>query len=275
MPFAASGPIPGAPYTSLVRPRRPERIVRFPASAGGTVAIDLGRTALVVVDMQNDFLHPDGWFPRAGIDTAPALSIVPGIVALAAALRRVGAPVIFVNWGVRADVANLSASLLDKGRRGGTRPGYAEPAPSGRGRILVQGDWGAATIAALPVEAGDLVVHKHRYSGFHDNELDSILRARDVTTLLLAGINTDRCVFATLTDASFRGYDCVLLADLCATVARPGVSDMILELVDLLYGTVATGAALVAALDGTPSASSASSAPSAPSAPPTRQETSR
>ncbi|RAI45869.1 cysteine hydrolase family protein [Rhodoplanes roseus] len=237
------------PTTSLVRPRRPERIVRFPQTSGAPVEIDLARTALLVVDMQNDFLHPDGWFPQAGIDTAAALAIVPGINGLAAALRLAGVPVVFVNWGVRADVANLPAGLIAKGTRGGTRPGYGDPSPSGRDNILVQGQWGAATIAALPVAAQDLVVHKHRFSGFHDNELDSVLRARDVTTLLFAGINTDRCVFATLTDASFRGYDCVLLSDLCATVSPTSVTDTILTLTDLLYGAVASGAALQAALD--------------------------
>lgn len=264
MPTSASDPAPSVPPTRLVRPRRPQRIVRFAATSGGTVEIDLGRTALLVVDMQNDFLHPDGWFPQAGIATAAARGIVPGIDALAAALRRAGAPVVFVNWGVRADVANLPAGLIEKGRCGGTRPGYADPSPAGRGGILVQGQWGAAIIDALTVAPGDLVVHKHRFSGFHDNELDSILRARDVTTLLLAGINTDRCVFATLTDASFRGYDCVLLSDLCATVSPPSVTDTILFLTDLLYGAVASGAAFTAVLAG-----------AGPSASPTPQETSR
>lgn len=239
-----------ASTTSFVRPRRPARIVRFGGTSGGTVELDLARTALLVVDMQNDFLHPDGWFPQAGIDTAPALAIVPGINALAGALRRNDVPVIWVNWGVRADVANLPAGLIAKGKRGGTRPGYGDPSPSGRESILVQGQWGAATIAALPIAPQDLVVHKHRFSGFHDNELDSVLRTHDVTTLLFAGINTDRCVFATLTDASFRGYDCVLLADLCATVSPQSVTDTILFLTDLLYGAVASGAALKAALAG-------------------------
>jgi nicotinamidase-related amidase len=249
----------------FVRERRPERIVRVPAAASGeTIEIDLGRTAMLVVDMQNDFLHPDGWFPRAGVDTAALRAIVPGLNALNAALRAAGVPVLWVNWGVRSDCANLPETLLHKGRKGGTRPGYAEPSPSGRGDILVQGHWGAATIDDLVVAPPDLVVHKHRYSGFHDNELDSVLRARDVTTLLIAGINTDRCVFSTLTDASFRGYDCVLLADLCATPAAPSVTEVILDLVDLLYGAVATGAALETALAG-----------AGASPPPTPQETSR
>jgi ureidoacrylate peracid hydrolase len=234
----------------LVRERKPERIVRFAAESGEAIEIDLGRTAMLVVDMQNDFLHPDGWFPRAGVDIGALLAIVPGLNALDAALRENGVPVIFVNWGVRVDCANLPATLLHKGRKGGTRPGYAEPSPSGRGDILVQGHWGAATIDDLVVAPTDLVVHKHRYSGFHDNELDSVLRARDVTTLLIAGINTDRCVFSTLTDASFRGYDCVLLADLCATPAAEPVTTVIHNLVDLLYGAVATGVALKTALAG-------------------------
>jgi ureidoacrylate peracid hydrolase len=91
-------------------------------------------------------------------------------------------------------------------------------------------------------------VHKHRFSGFWDNELDSILRNREVTTLVFAGINTDRCVFATLTDASFLGYDCILLSDAVATGSPAYVTDAIRYLVELLYGAVATSTALIAAL---------------------------
>jgi ureidoacrylate peracid hydrolase len=210
--------------------------------------VDLARAALVIVDMQNDFLHPDGWFPCCGSDPAPARALVPRLNALSAACRAAGLSVVWVNWGVRADCANLSPGLIAKGRLHGRRPGYGEPSPSGQGAILVRDQWGAAVADDLVVGPDDLVVHKHRFSGFWDNELDSVLRNRDVTTLILAGINTDRCVFATLTDASFLGYDCILLIDAVATSSPAYVTDAIRYLVELLYGAVATSAALTAAL---------------------------
>ena len=115
---------------------------------------------------------------------------------------------------------------------------YGDPSPSGRGRILVRDEWGAATIDDLTVDPSDLLVHKHRLSSFWDNELDSILRQRGITTLLFSGINTDRCVFTSLQDANFLGYDCVLIEDACATTSPDFVRDAVLYLVGLTHGVV-------------------------------------
>jgi ureidoacrylate peracid hydrolase len=95
-------------------------------------------------------------------------------------------------------------------------------------------------IDELAVAPGDITVHKHRLSGFWDNELDSILRQQGITTLLFAGINTDRCVFSTLQDANFLGYDCVLLKDACGTSSPAYVTRGMHFIVQLLHGFVAT-----------------------------------
>jgi ureidoacrylate peracid hydrolase len=84
---------------------------------------------------------------------------------------------------------------------------------------VVQGSWGAQVVEELPMEAGDITVHKHRLSGFWDNELDSLLRQQGITTLMYAGVNTDRCLFSTLQDAAFIGYDNILLSDACSTAS--------------------------------------------------------
>ncbi len=212
-----------------------------------SVEVDLARTALLIVDMQNDFLHPDGWFGLSGIDPGPARTAIAPVAVLAAAARHASVQVVWLNWGVRPDAANLPAFAIERGRDGGRRPTYGEPSSSGQGGILTQNDWGAANVDELPVAPVDLVVHKHRLSGFWDNELDSILRRRQVTTLVFAGINTDRCVFATLTDAAFIGYDCILAADACATSSPAFVTDAVLFLVRQLYGVVVRNDALTAA----------------------------
>jgi ureidoacrylate peracid hydrolase len=232
---------------SFVRPRRPQRIAVLPA-APAAVEIDLSVAALVIVDMQNDFLHPEGWFSSKGVDATPVLSVVPAVERLGVAARAAGIPVVWVNWGVRADRANLPKTTVFKGRFGGT-PTYADAAPSGRGRILVRDDWGAAIIDELTVDPADVVVHKHRISGFWDNELDAVLRRRDISTLMFAGINTDRCVFSTLQDANFLGYDCVLVEDACATVSPSFVSEAILFLVRQLHGVVAGSDAVISAFE--------------------------
>ncbi|MDX2167697.1 MAG: isochorismatase family cysteine hydrolase [Deltaproteobacteria bacterium] len=237
---------------SFVRPRPPQRIVAL-AATPQSVEIDLCATALLVIDMQNDFLHPEGWAASRGADLTPLRPVIPHLERLTARLRRAGVPVIWVNWGVRPDHANLSASFVERAR-GTHGPSYGDPAPSGRGRILVRDDWGAATIAELTTDPADVLVHKHRLSSFWDNELDSILRQRGITTLLFGGINTDRCVFTSLQDANFLGYDCVLVEDACATTSPDFVREAVLYLVRLTHGVVADIAAVAAACDAERSA---------------------
>jgi ureidoacrylate peracid hydrolase len=241
---------------SFVRARKVQRVVRVPAMPQ-PVDIDLNASALIVVDMQNDFIHPDGWFADKGIDLTPIRSVVPAIERLAAGLRHADIPVIWLNWGVRADRANLPSLTVEKGRAGQS-PTYSDPSPSGRGHILVRGEWGAAIADGLTVARSDLIVHKHRISGFWDNELDSILRQRAITTLLFAGVNIDRCVFSTLQDANFLGYDCMLVEDACQTVSPDFVRDAVLYLVRLLHGVVATSDAILTA-SGQPGPALASS----------------
>jgi nicotinamidase-related amidase len=223
---------------SFVRPRLPQRIATL-AAKPHAVEVDLAATALLVIDMQNDFLHPQGWSAARGMDIAPVRAVIPAIERCTKIARRADVPVIWINWGVRADHANMSASFVGHAR-GASGMTYGDPSPSGHGRILVRDEWGAATIDELTVDRSDLLVHKHRLSSFWDNELDSILRQRGITTLLFAGINTDRCVFTSLQDANFLGYDCVLLEDACATTSPDFVRDAVLYLVRLTHGVVSS-----------------------------------
>jgi nicotinamidase-related amidase len=223
---------------SFVRPRRPVRSAEL-AATPHPVEIDLGATALLVIDMQNDFLHPQGWSAARGMDTGPVRAVIPAIDRLTTTARRADVPVIWVNWGVRADHANMSSSFVGHAR-GASAMTYGDPSPSGRGRILVRDEWGARTIDELTVGPADLLVHKHRLSSFWDNELDSILRQRGITTLLFSGINTDRCVFTSLQDANFLGYDCVLIEDACATTSPDFVRDAVLYRVRLPHGVVSS-----------------------------------
>ncbi|TCT06070.1 cysteine hydrolase family protein [Aquabacter spiritensis] len=232
---------------SFVRPVPPPRRVTLDAKPQ-RAEIDLARTALIVVDMQNDFLHPDGWFPRLGFDPAPLAAIIPQLIAVTGAARAAGLPVVWLNWGVRADRAELSHPWIEKASACGTRPVYADPGAAGRGRILVASDWGAQLVDELVPDPADLIVHKHRLSGFHDNELDTVLRNRGIDTLLFAGVNTDRCVFSSLCDASFLGYGCLMVEDACTTGSPAYVTEAIHYLVRLLYGVTLTSADLMAAL---------------------------
>lgn len=235
----------------LVRQHRPTKAVRVDAQPQGIV-FDIVRTALVVVDMQNDFCHPQGWFGQKGISVKPMRRPIAPIAGLLPPWRAAGGTVLWLNWGVRADRLNLPPVVQFKGKRTASGVGYAEVSPEDRGRALVPGEWGTQVVDELAVAAQDITVFKHRLSGFWDNELDSILRLRGITTLLLAGVNTDRCVFSTLQDAAFLGYDCVLLEDACSTPSPRYVTRAVLELVRQLHGFTALSTDLLTALASRP-----------------------
>ncbi len=240
---------------SLVREARTPRPVRL-ATQDDMVEIDVLRSALIVIDMQNDFCHPEGWFGQKGVSVKATRKPIPVLTDLLPAWRHAGGTVLWLNWGVRADTLNLSPLVQFKASRpdasGQPGVGYGEVSPLDHGPSVVQGEWGAQVVDELAVAPTDITVFKHRLSGFWDNELDSILRQQGITTLLFAGVNTDRCVFSTLQDAAFLGYDCVLLKDACSTPSPPYVTRAIHFLVEKLHGFVASADSLIPALVRTP-----------------------
>jgi ureidoacrylate peracid hydrolase len=232
--------------TSLVRPTRSAIPISFEANPD-SVEVDLATSALLIIDMQNDFLDSKGWFAtNRGQDPEPLKSVIDPINSLASAFREIKTPVIHINWGVRADTANLPANVIDKASGCGVHAAYGDSTQMGR--VLVQDDWGSQSIDEITVAETDIHVSKHRLSGFCDNELDQILRRLGVTTLFFTGVNIDRCVFATLMDGTFQGYDAVLVEDACQTPSPAYVSDAILYLVRLLYGFTAKTAPILNAI---------------------------
>lgn len=238
--FDSSGICPS--MVSLVREARPSVAMTFEAKPL-PVTIDLTRSALVMVDMQNDFCHPNGWFATSGTDIAYARGVIPNVASLMRSARQHDVPVIHLHWGVRSDTLELSTTQLMFGTRFGQRKGYGDIAAAGH-RILVRDEWGAAAIEELAPSSQDIVVYKSRFSGFWHTELDAILRRLDVTTLLFAGINTERCVMATLQDASFLGYNVVLMEEAVATPSPEESKQAALTLIRQLYGFTAAGCTL-------------------------------
>lgn len=226
--------------SNLVRATRRKRPVRVAAEPGPLV-FDAARTALLVIDMQNDFCSPGGWFDSRGIDLAPARSVIKPINAMLTGARKARIPVIWLNWGVRPDRLNLPHGVMRTGA-------YGKRLSRGRGPVLERGSWGARIIPELDARKADIHVDKHRLSGFWDNELDAILRRMDVTTLLFAGVNLDRCVLATMQDAAFIGYDPILLDDCSATSSPQYCSEAARFLLRLLYGFVTTSRAVLSGL---------------------------
>jgi len=215
------------------------------SAAPQNITVDLKRTAMIVIDMQNDFCAKGGWLDHIGVDVTPARAPIAPLNRLLPLLRHRGVPVIWVNWGNRPDRLNLSPSLLHVYKPTGEGIGLGDPLPQSQAPVLEQGSWAAAIVDGLAVEPADIHVAKFRMSGFWDTALDSILRNLGVTTLLFGGVNADQCVMCTLQDANFLGYDCILVDD-CAATTSPGFClEATRYNVKQCFGFVAQSAALL------------------------------
>lgn len=225
---------------------RPVRAIEV-AAEPQDVTVDANRSALVVVDMQNDFCSKGGYLDYRGIDVTPDRAPIEPIAALLPVLRAHGVPIVWLNWGVRKDLLNIHPSLLHAHTQDGEGAGLGERIPGG-GEILLRGSWGAQIVDGLVPAEGDIHVTKHRFSGFWDTELDSILRNMGVRTLFFAGVNADQCVMTTLEDASFLGYDVLMLRD-CVGTTSPDYCMQATEYnVKLLFGFMTTSQALAKGL---------------------------
>jgi nicotinamidase-related amidase len=211
-----------------------------------TVTLDLARTAIIVVDMQNDFCHPDGWLASIGVDVAPARTPIEPLRQLLPWLRAKHCAVVWLNWGNRPDLANLPPGVLHVYNPDGESNGIGAPLRPGASPTLQKGSWSAAIVDELKPEPGDISVDKYRMSGFFDTPLDSILRNLNVTTLLFGGVNADQCVLATLTDAACIGYDVMLVEDCAATTSPWYCFDATVYNVAQCFGFVTTATALLA-----------------------------
>lgn len=182
-----------------------------------TVTLDLARTAIVIIDMQNDFCTKDGWVDHIGGDYNADRAPIGPLRSLLPKLRHHDVPVIWVNWGNRPDLLNMPPNQIHLYKNSGEGIGLGDPLPSNGAPVLQKDSWAAAVVDELAPLESDIKVDKYRISGFWDTPLDSILRNLGIRTILFAGVNIDQCVLHSLTDANFLGYGCVLVEDCCAT----------------------------------------------------------
>jgi nicotinamidase-related amidase len=254
----SSWPVLGAPGRNAYRVsddavdlRRPERRASTAQlrALPQNLLLDRDRCALIVIDMQNDFCALDGWIGQMGIDVSPALALADPINRAAAAVRRCGASVLWVNWGVRPDRLNLSPGTQHPFNPNGRGPGLGGERRNGARtyNVLEKDSWGAQIIDSLILEPTDIHVDKHRISGFWDTPLNAILTNLGVHTLFFAGVNADHCVLGTLMDANFHGYDTVLLQDCTSTTSPDFCYQATLHNVRFCFGFTTTSADLVEA----------------------------
>lgn len=231
----------------MTRPGKPVRRMKVPAKPQ-EIVVDLNKSALLIVDMQNDFCTRGGWLDSKGIDVTPNRRPIAPLARLVKRFRAETVPVIWVNWGVRKDLLNIFPSLRHAHNLSGNEVNLCEPVPGTRSEVLRKGSWGAEVVDEINPGKQDIQVIKHRFSGFWDTELDSILRNLAVKTLFIGGVNMDQCVMTTLEDASFLGYDTVLVEDGTATTSPAFCVESTLYNVRLLFGFTTTSEALDGAL---------------------------
>ncbi|CAH0018090.1 unnamed protein product [Clonostachys rhizophaga] len=229
--------------------------VSFSTSRGPqnvTVVIAPELTTLVVIDMQNFFLHPDCNDHPSGIIAAQKTVRVINVC------RELGIKVIWLNWGLAdEDLDKVPAAQIHSFQQGFTNPlsspydkryGFGDDLGDGKGRVLMQNEWNSQLYELLHEVARpkeDLFINKNRVSGLSkdDTPLAQILKQKKIRTLLFAGVNTNQCVLGTLLDAYYRGYDCILIEDSCAT-NTPGGQDVSILDIWRNYGFVTTSSAL-------------------------------
>ena len=199
---------------------------------GLSAVVEPAHTALLVIDMQNDFCAPGGHTEvNLGKDVADCQAVVGPIERLAASARRAGVLVVWIKADY--DRAHLSPPIHARQVARGIADAYC-----------VSGSWGAELYRLRPGD-GDLVMEKHRHSAFIGTELDQILRDRGIRTVVVAGVQTHVCVESSLRDASARGYYVVVPGDCVGSFDRD-LHDKTLRCVEMHFGEVVESADLLA-----------------------------
>ncbi|EKG33201.1 cysteine hydrolase family protein [Pseudomonas avellanae] len=173
-----------------------------------TFTFEPSRTAVVIIDMQRDFLEPGGFGAALGNDVAPLQAIVPTVQQLLALAREQGLVVIHTRESHRPDLSDCPQAKLDHGL-----PGLRIGDPGPMGRILVRGEYGNQIIDALTPLASEWVIDKPGKGMFFATDLHHRLTAAGITHLIFAGVTTEVCVQTSLREACDRGYRCLLIED--------------------------------------------------------------
>jgi len=177
---------------------------------------EIDRSALIIVDMQNDFVHPDGGFahharetPEAGIDMPFLMGTIPQVKQLAEAFRKVGRPVIYIAHVLQPDYSDAQFPYWRLGLT-----------PGGNRTHCVEGTWGAQIIDDLRRQEDEHLLVKKGFGGFSNTPLDTILRNMDVTTCVVSGVTTCVCVSNTVRGGVEHNYRTILVADAVSEVSR-------------------------------------------------------
>jgi nicotinamidase-related amidase len=220
-------------------------LVGLVAAEPAPIELNWSATALLIIDMQRDFMEPGGFGETLGNDVSKLSPAVKPIGAVLAAAREMGMLVIHTREGHLPDLSDAPPAKVE---RGAPSRRIGDPGPMGR--ILIRGEPGHDIIPELYPFPDEIVIDKPGKGAFYDTELGDILKKRGTANLLVCGVTTEVCVNTTVREANDRGYRCVVIADGCASYF-PEFHDMGLKMIKAqggIFGWVADSAAVLTAM---------------------------
>jgi biuret amidohydrolase len=176
------------------------------------LSVDISKAALLIIDMQRDFLEPGGFGAALGNDVSRLQKAVGPCREVLQAARSAGMLVIHTREGHRPDLSDAPPLKVERGE-----PALRIGAPGPMGRILVRGEPGHDIIPELYPVSGEPVIDKPGKGAFYQTDIELMLRNRAIDTLLVCGVTTEVCVNTTVREANDRGFRCIVLADCCAS----------------------------------------------------------
>jgi len=209
------------------------------------IALDLSKAALVIIDMQRDFLEPGGFGASLGNDVSLLRSCIGPCQRLLEAARQVGMLVIHTREGHLPDLSDAPIAKIERGK-----PSIRIGSPGPMGRILIRGEPGHGIIPELSPREGELVIDKPGKGAFYRTDLQPELQARGIENLLVCGVTTEVCVHTSVREANDRGYRCVVMSDACGSYF-PEFHEMGLRVITAqggIFGWVATSDAVIASI---------------------------
>jgi nicotinamidase-related amidase len=221
-------------------------VARSVEATPGPFPLRPSEVALVVIDMQRDFLLPGGFGETLGNDVSQLAAVVQPLQGVLAAARAADLMIIHTREGHRPDLSDLPAA---KHRRG--QPSLRIGDPGAYGRILIRGEYGHDIIDELAPEPGEIVIDKPGKGSFYGTDLDALLAAGGITQLIVTGVTTEVCVHTTVREANDRGYEVLVLAD-CVGSYFPEFQRIGLDMIAAqggIFGWVADSTALLQHLE--------------------------
>jgi ureidoacrylate peracid hydrolase len=216
------------PADTIVLPARPEPL-----------SVSVSQTAVIVIDMQNAYASPGGYLDLAGFDISGAANVIAQTKGVLETARAAGMPVIYFQNGWDADYVEAGGPGSPNWHKSNALKTMRER-PELQGKLLAKGGWDFELVDELKPHPGDIVLHKTRYSGFFNSQLDSVLRSRGIRNIVFVGIATNVCVESTLRDGFFLEYFGIVLEDATHQAGPEFVQQAAIYNIEKFFGWVSS-----------------------------------